>query len=376
MKKEKITNGMILAIAVNLVYTKGIGVTQGIIARQVGNDMWIATALSILQGIILVWVTISIIRRIPQYNIIEQTEVMLGSLIAKLVAIVIFLFFVGAYATVLITYVYHIKDYFSPDSSILLPVVVGLIVGIYGTYKGIEVVSRFAIMGLMSILLFNVLIILGSLKDFDIKEILPIFTNGLGKNIEASIHYNTDWAMVTMVAAILYPLVNDQKTWFKSGVTGIVFGGLTVLIWPILETGVLSPEVTGQYIVSCMQLARAAEIGDFIHRYEMIMVALFSISLYVQIMVILYTASLTVAPVFKLKDIRPLIIPIGIILSAFGYWIIFNNVRAMTFLTYYWPPIAMSIAVGLPVLIFILGFFFKEKLQQTKANLPQEEQNI
>ena len=373
MKKEKITNGMFLAIAVNLVYTKGIGVTQGIIARQIGNDMWIATILSILQGVILIWITIAIIKRLPQYNIIEQTEVMLGSWVAKGVAIAIFIFFLGAYATVLITYVYHIKDYFSPDSPIVLPIIVGLIVGIYGVNKGIEVVSRFAIMGLMAILLFNVLVIFGSLKDFDIQEILPILSHGIGENLKASVHYNTDWAMVTMVAAILYPMIINQKTWFKSGTTGIVFGGLTVLIWPILETGVLSPEVTGQYIVSCMQLARAAQIGDFIHRYEMIMVALFSIALYVQIMVILYAASLTVAPVFKLKDIRPIIIPVGIILSAFGYWVVFNNVRAMTLLTYYWPSISMSIAVGLPLLIFVLGFFFREKLQQAQANLPDEE---
>jgi spore germination protein KB len=366
--KVRISNGMFMALIINIVYAKAIGLTQGSIAREVGGDMWISTLLSAIQGSLMMLITVYVIRRAPNSNIFEQSELLLGKWFGKIICLSMFIFFVGASGAVFTTFVYHLKDYFLPEAPTLIFIAAGFIIGIFALFHGIEVIGRMALIGVFSILMLNILIILGSLGEFDIRELMPVFRNGVMPSLWASRHNNTDWALAVMMAAIILPIVKKPETWRKSGPIGILLGGVFVIIWPILEAGVLSAEVTGQYIISCMQMARSAQIGLFVHRYEMIMIALFSLSALTQIMMTFYCATISIQRLFSINNYKVVIIPVGVILSAFGYWIVLDHHRAITFVETYWVMLAMSIAIGIPLILLVLGSLFKKKL--AKSNTP------
>lgn len=111
-------------------------------------------------------------------------------------------------------------------------------------------------------------------------------------------------------------------------------------------------------------MARSAQIGYFVHRYEMIMIAFFALSILTQIMMSLLCASVAMQKMLGLKDYRKVIIPTAIILSSFGYWINFDKNRAVDFLEGWWVYISIGVAVGLPFLILVMGFLFKKKLKK------------
>lgn len=111
--------------------------------------------------------------------------------------------------------------------------------------------------------------------------------------------------------------------------------------------------------VACMQMARSAELGNFV-RYEMIMIALFAIPLFVQISVCLFCASHVTAQIFGLKSHKPTLIPVSLLLGGFGYWVVLDHIRAMDLLSQYWPPIALTISYGLPIMLVVLGFLFRK----------------
>jgi spore germination protein KB len=362
--KVQITNGMLMALIINMVFAKAIGLTQGIIAREVGSDIWMATVFSTIQGCAIIFLTVLVIRRTPELDLMEQTQIMLGKWAGKGMALVFFVFFMGAYASVMITYVYHLMDYFLPEVPIILFILVALIIGCYGIFFGIEVIARMALVGVFSILALNLLIIVGSIQNLDMQELLPVLESGFLNTLWASRHNNSDWAMATLMVAMILPTVKNQNTWANSSVAGIAMGGLFVVLWPVLEIAVLSSEVVGQYIVSCMQLARSAHIGLFIHRYEMIMVAFFAISIFVQTSMCLFCACLAASKMAGLKDYRPMIIPVGLLLNGFGYWVVLDHNRAMDLLENTWYIIALPIAFGVPFFIWILGFFFKKKFNK------------
>lgn len=171
---------------------------------------------------------------------------------------------------------------------------------------------------------------------------------------------------------MVLPYVRNPKEWSRSNIAAILFGGAFVVMWPILQVGVLSPEVTAQYIVSCMQMARSAEIGQFIHRYEMIMIAFFAISILTQIMMCFLCASTAVSKLFGLKDYRHMIIPTALVLSGYGFWVVFDHQRAMEILETTWVELSLSIAIGLPILLLVLGIFRKKKLKKANDQANQE----
>lgn len=367
--KTQITNTMLMALVINIVYTKAIGLTQGIMAREVGSDIWIATVLAILQGMFIMFVTVWVIRRLPQKNLQEQASVLFGKWVGKLVGLVIFIFFVGAYVGVLITQVYHLMDYFLPGFDIWVFVLAGILIPMYAIYHGIEVTARLAILGTACLVGLNLLLLAGSIHDIDITRLLPVFESGVKGTLWASRHNDTDWAMGTMMTAILLPLVRDQKEWGKSAVAGVGLGGFLIVMWPILECTVLSAPETGHYVISCMQMARSAEIGLFIHRYEMIMVALLGISLFLQLTMTMFCACISLSQTFGQKTYKPMIIPVAIMLGAVGYYFVADHIRAMRFLEVTWVPIAMPIAIGLPLLMWVLGFLFKKKLTTARSSV-------
>jgi spore germination protein KB len=362
--KIQISNGMFLALIINMVYAKAIGLTQGIMAREVGSDMWIATIFSSFQGCAVILLTILVIRRAPHLDFIGITEKMLGKWAGKITAVILFIFFTGAYFSVMITYVYHLMDYFLPEMPVYLFLLVAFLIGGYGIFAGIEVIGRLALIGVFFITALNLLLLTGSLQDFDIRGLLPVLESGIWPTIWASRQNDTDWAIAVLMASMIVPHVKDAKTWPKSAVGGMIIGSLLIVQWPILEAAVMSSEVTKQYIVSCMEMARSAHIGLFIQRYEMFMIVFFSFSLLVQISMCLFCACRAAANIFSLKSYRPMIIPVGLILNGLAYWVILDHIRAMRYLEGPWVAISVPTAIGVPVLLWGLGFVFKKKLQQ------------
>lgn len=361
----QITNSMLMALVINLVYAKAIGLTQGIMARESGNDIWIATIFSTVQGAIVMLITVWAVRRAPKKNLLEQVTLLFGKWVGKAVSAVAFVFFMGAYAVVMITFVYHLMDYFLPGFKTYVFVLAAVFIPMYAVFHGLEVTSRIAVIGVFSVIALNLLLLAGSIKDMDIGRLMPVFESGFWNTVTTSRHNDTDWAMATMMTAMILPLVKDNTTWVKSGAGGIVYAGLLVLMWPILECGVLSAPETAHYIVACMQMARSAQIGVFIHRYEMMMIAFFGISLLVQLMMTSFCASLAVSQTFGLKDYRPVIVPVALVLGSFGYWVVADHNRAMMLLENYWPPVALPIAFGLPIGLWLVGFLFKNKLSSS-----------
>lgn len=362
--KVQITNGMFMALIINMIYAKAIGVTQGSMAREVGGDIWISTLIATIQGAIIMFLVILAIRRFPNGDIIDQSAVLLGKWFGKFVALLILIFFLAAYGPIMSTFVFHLRDYFLPEAPILLFVIAAFFIASYTVYFGVEVIARMALIGIFSVIALNILLMLGSLSDFDIRELRPTFQVGFLKTVWASRHHDTDWAMATIMAGIILPLVKDKESWGKAGFAGIGYGMVFIIMWPILEAGVLSPESAAQYIVSCMQMARSAHIGYFIHRYEMIMVAFFALSVLTQIMMSFLCASIAVQKILGLKDYRRVILPTGLMLSAFGYWVNFDKNRSIEFLEDEWVWVSVSLAIGLPALIYALGFLFKKKLKK------------
>jgi spore germination protein KB len=367
---------MFLAIIIDLVYPKAIGLTQGIMAREVGGDMWTATVFSILQGCIMMFITALVIRRTPDLDFIKLTEKMAGKWAGKIVALIVFVFFTGAFFSVMITYLYHLMDYFLPEMPAFIFFLVALLVGVYAVFSGIEVMGRLAFIGVFFILVLNIMLLFGSFQFFDIRGLLPILESGFLPTLWASRQNDTDWAMATMTAGMILPHIKDHKIWVKSGVGGILLGGLFVLQWPILEAAVLSPEVTRQYIVACMQMARSAHIGLFIQRYELFMIAFFAFSLLVQISMCLYCASEAASAIFSLKSHRTAIIPVGLVLNAVAYWVIIDHTRGLYFLRSPWVVISLSIAFCLPLLLWFLGILLKKKLQDVMSNVTEETSGV
>lgn len=366
---------MFMAMIVNMIYAKAIGVTQGTISRLIGQDMWIATLLGTLQGLLIIYVLHWAMRRLPGRRITDLPslgDALLGRWFGHLTALILVGFFLAGFGPIMITFVYHLKDYFLPEVPLAIFIVSGLAVGAIGCYYGLEVMGRLALLGILFIFLLNLLIVIGSIDEFDILNMLPVLEHGLPNALFASVHFDADWALAAMMAALVLPHAQDGLVrGGRFGAAGIAAGGVAIMIWSILEPAVLSAEVSSQYTVSCMKLARNAHVGTFLQRYEMIMIALYSVPVLFEIMFTLYAVSACSTRLFHLKSDKAAILPSAIALGAFGYWIVEDHFRAIRFLENIWPWIALPVAAGLPLLMLLLRLLLQKRTERA-APYPEE----
>lgn len=365
--KTRISHFMFISLVINVIYAKAIGVSQGMISRSIGHDMWISTLIGFAQGAAVMALTYYVLRKAPGSDVFQFTEKLIGKWGAKGIGLILFGFFLAAFGPVMITFVYHLRDYFLPEAPVWIFIFAAILIACLGCFYGIEVIARMATIGVIFAILLNLLIIIGSFEEFDLRNLLPVLEPGLPKVIMASRHIDADWSIATVMAAMILPVVQEKKKNGMSGVAGIWLAGLFVILWPILETAVLSSEVTSAYIVSCMKLARNAHIGNFLQRYEIIMIALFSISALIQVMMCVYCASLAASRVFGLNSHRPAVIPAGLLMGVLGYFVVRNHFDAMNLLHHYWPWIALPVSFGIPVLLLGLGKVFGRKLKNNNT---------
>lgn len=370
--RVQITNGMLMGLIINMVYAKSIGLTQGSMAREVGRDIWLSTIISSAVAAGLIFFIVMVMRRMPKGDLIDQGKKLIGAWFEKLLGLIFFVFFLSSMGPIMATFVYHLKDYFLPEAHTSVFIIVAIIVGCYAIYFGLEVISRMALIGVFSILCLNILLLFGSLGKFDIRELLPVFESGVVPTAFAGRHLLADWTLVFMMVALILPNVKEVSVWKRSSLAGVFYGTGFILMWPIVEVGVMSAAVAGKYVVSCMQMARSAQIGLYIHRYEMIMIAFFSISLLTQVMMSLYCGCLSLQKVFGLKNYRRLIVPVGILFGGVGFWIVFDHARAMHFIENEWVGISLSLAICVPLFIWLIGFALKDRLEN-KEDSEQEQ---
>jgi hypothetical protein len=164
--------------------------------------------------------------------------------------------------------------------------------------------------------------------------------------------------MATTVVLLLLPMTEKPQQWLRFSWWGLGLGAVLVLTWSFFEITVLGPEVTGQYLIACMQLARAAELSIYLHRYEMIMVVLFVYGVISQSIALLYCATELLAAALPFKVRRGyLVTAVSLLSIAPQYYLAYDRERYGSFLAVIWPPITFALAFVLPLLLCAVAMF-------------------
>lgn len=354
--KVQISPVQVLAIIACLPYGKSIGYTNGILADLVANDSWIAMSLAFVAGLAGIAGVVWLVRRFQGRTATEAIPKVLGRPFGAAAMLTLAAFFLGNFATSAITIEQHINDYLLTETPFIVFVVGYTLLIMYGCYLGIEVAARLGLVGVLSAAAINLSMVAGSLDKLQLERLLPFMDHGLPEVLAASLVASSDVAIALAGALILLPLTTKPTKWMRSCMWGLLCGAALVLTWTVFETGVLGPEITSQYLIACMQMARAAELSIYLHRYELIMVVFFVYAVITQSLVCLYCATELTAAALPFRVRRGwLVIGLGCLAIAFQYIVAFDREEYRHFLTIPWPIFAAATGLGVPLLVGLVA---------------------
>ncbi|HCF49862.1 MAG TPA: hypothetical protein DER60_06250 [Syntrophomonas sp.] len=368
MTKVQIDRMQYFLLIPNLLFPKAIGITAGVTARRVGGDAWTAMAIGFAAGTLMLLLIVFLSSRFSKLTIIGIVEQVIGKWPGKLAGLMLAAFFSLGFAVSANVMTLHLKEYFLIETPFLVICLIYILLCMYGVILGIENIIRYALLGFLGCLLINVTMIFGTIGDFEMINLLPLFDRGIVDNLAASIYVFGDLALAAMAIGMIFPMLNDNNKAGRLTFWAMAVSAVIIITWPVLELGVMGAGAMEQYVVVCMQQIRCAQLTRFLPRYELIMVFFFTFSTFVQSATLYFCAMYSIKQISGIKKDWYIVVPLSLVLVPITYFMAKDHNNYVNFLDYPWAQICLAVSLGLPLLLFVMALFSGKLMTASSAN--------
>ncbi|MDU7475599.1 MAG: endospore germination permease [Paenibacillus macerans] len=369
MNEVQISVRQLTIITIFFTVGSAILITPSGMVQSARQDAWIAGLIGIGVGLLTVWFMCKLVNLYPQKNLIEILETLLGKWVGKTVSLLfISSLFLGAPAAVLNDLGDFMTTQMMPETPIEAIIILFGTVILMGVRLGIEVVARSAeLLFPWFVLLYLLLVLLVSF-NIDPRQLQPVLENGSPPIWQAVLTFISVAFLPHISLLLILPASVNRPAQFGKGIVLVsLVGSLMLVIVIILSILVLGVEITSKSLFPSYVLAQKIDIGHFLQRVETIVAVMWFFSLYFRITLYMSSITVSLAQIFNLKDYRPLVWPLGMLLIVMSFVVYPNVPFRQAWDARTWPPYILTVGLLLPLLLLTihgLRRLFKKK--QTK----------
>lgn len=332
--------------------------TPGGLATEAKQDAWIAAILGGIVGLLFIWFYNIFGGNLANMSLIEYIYKVLGRWLGTAVSLLYVSFFFINCATI----VWFVGDFVTtqimPETPIQFTNILMVAIVVIGTRLGLETFSRAGeILYPWVITLFLVLILFAA-KDIKLENIQPSFEYGLKPIFRGALLYTSYSSLTLIVLMMIFPAnVNNLKNTKISFFKGAIIGGIMILVVTTLSILVLGHGITARSTFPTYILAKKVRLSSFLQRIESVIAILWLITIYYKILLYFYASVIGLAQILKLKDYKPLALPMGMILVILSLVVYPNTTYSMVWTSTTWIPFIFTYGFFLPILLMLVSIF-------------------
>ncbi len=306
-----ITRKQLTAMMINAIVVKMLITFPTALFEYCGNAAWLAViyATAVAYGLFCV------IRRvhITKASVIGVAEKIGGLPLKIAVGTAVFLVLSLNILSIIRTFPEIIRLVLLQKTYVEIIGTVFVLAIIFGASCGIEAIARVHefFLPVAGVVLFAFIIML--LPDFEPKNILPFFGEGIYDILtkgSSCMYVFTD----VLALNILIPYTKDLDSYKKSGSRAIIIGGACCFLILLAYGMCYVYPASANFIIPVYQLERLINLSDFFSRLEALFQFIWSISILLYTVMHITVLSKVWKETFNLRHSKPLIAPISIML--------------------------------------------------------------
>ena len=325
---------------------------------------WIIVILTGILALVGFSFLYALIRRFPSQDIIEICQTLTGNFIGTGAGVLFFLFFLITTSLFLRKFAESFILAILPQTPISVITAVFLILLMYGVFLGIETLSRVAWLYGPYLLGTLIIILVFSLPNGSVLSLTPVLGKGPGSILKNSLTHVSMFSEIFLLGLIA-PLIRDKKKIFGVGFYSM---GIAIIINTLVTMVVIfvfNYAGASEIIFPIFQLTRLITYGEFIQRVESIFVFLWFFAAGIELSGLFYGTVVGFAETFRIRNYRPLIIPIAVI--CFTISLIPPSMTDTIILNdFVLSKIYWTIPFGIPFLLWLVALIFNKKEQTTE----------
>ncbi|RJQ28852.1 MAG: spore gernimation protein [Peptococcaceae bacterium] len=320
-----------------------------------GQDAWLSIILAAAGGMVMARLVVDLSLRFPGRTLFQFPEIILGKAAGKAVALLYLWWFFQNGTENYRVFISFLQVSFMPETPLMVFMVFGLTMAAYGAYYGLEVIARTNQLFLPFVLVSVVGLFLLSVPEMTVNNLLPVFEASM-IHLVKSAAAPLAWFGEIITLAVLIPYLNRPQQAHRVALFGILGSAAIFEITVIGIMAIFSPALTTGYLFPVLNGARIIHLANFLERMELVLVVMWTIAGVMRVSLLHWVLALGSAQLLGLKDYRPLILPVGVILAALFMLIHKGVLEEYYFLAWVWPLYSLIIfEAGLPLLLLVVA---------------------
>ncbi|SDN36689.1 Spore germination protein [Paenibacillus sp. yr247] len=312
--QEQITHGQLGFLCFS--FLSGFSTLFLIEAKLVKQDVWISDLFAIGVSVGVLWLLCYVQGQHPQLSMAETCEKLLGKWFAKLVLVIYLVYFldlgVAAYRAISWFYTTAILPNTPPNVLILLIVLLSS----YAVYLGLGTLVRTVQLILPFFILTISIVSVFILREVEINPFLPMFQSKISEVVYGGmVSFGFPFGKVVVFGFLLSQVKNTKKI-FVSSAAAIALSGVYLLMASYLTFGSLGMNLTKLSAFPFFSAIQLVKFGEYMERLEILIIAIWTIFTLFELIVLQYVFILVIKQVFKIKEAKPFILPIGLLFYA------------------------------------------------------------
>ncbi|WP_088830721.1 GerAB/ArcD/ProY family transporter [Paenibacillus tyrfis] len=323
-------------------------------ADELEQDAWLGAALGTLGGLVLVWLYTALAGRFPDKTLTELSTHLLGRTAGRVFMLAYF-FFNFYSAAALTWYVGNfLTTYLFTETPRPVLMILYVAVMLYGTHLGLGALARSAETSFMIFMSGLVVVMLSLLPEARTANLMPVLESGPGPLARASLTFASFAYFPWISLLMIYPKhVSRPEACGKALYTAVLSSGVILTAVTALTVMVLGPDRTSIELYPTYSLTMKINIGHFFERIEALLVLLWLLAIFYQVVLCYYAAVTGLAHIIRVDEYRSLNLSAGLCLVPFAL-LIYPNVgyeQAWDFKV--WPLFSLTFALWPAVLLIV-----------------------
>lgn len=330
------------------------------------QDVWISIVAAGCIALLVALLSTKAAHLYPDQTLIQYSQTILGKWFGKIVIVIYLVQWYTIIPIVLRQFTDLVQIMLlqgTPKEAVMLLM---LFLVVYAAYSGgIEGIARCSEFLGPIILLMVLLVLVASINNMDLKNLLPVYADsgiqGILKGSLAPASYLGHSVEYLMLASFMYHPRKGAPYAFWAVITASIF----VLITMIMATITLGVNLSPKMWYPFFEMTKKISLFGFIDNFDAIPIVIWIASVFIKLALYFFITSYGTAQLLQVRNWRIMIWFIAPVMFAFA--LIPQNVSEATshYLLHYWVPVVLPVnMIGLPLLLLIAG---KIKLMKSQT---------
>lgn len=334
-----------------------------IIAEYAKNDLWLSPIIASLFGFLSVFIAFRLNELYPEKTFYQLSDKIIGKHAGKLVSFFIAFFYLQNTGEITRLYGEFIANSFLTKTPLIIIIGSMVILCAVTVNAGLEVMGRIAQLFFPIFFIPLIIMIILLVPYFQISNILPILENGFVPVLKGAIP-PSGWFTEFFMVSFLFPFLADQQRRLKYSMFTVLSVMITMVVVNLVVLFVLG-NTTSLKVYPLMKVAKYIGYADFFENLDSVVMAIWIIGAFVKITVFFYVAVIGMAHLFHLKDYRPIVWPIAVLVVQLGYWGFPNSMSLDKYDTTTFPFYAVTIQILIPISLLWIALIKSKFIKNT-----------